>query len=141
MESESMGQVWHPIGEDENPWCGVRTCRVGVRTHGTRAEQERVRTYGVWVSTTGVRSGAVGWSQDPWDKDRPQSGLDVVAMWDMAECPSHAGAVWVLRPVPCCHTHHLLEEAMPVPAHSLHQMQKLHRGLATPHSVYGASAG
>lgn len=100
VESESMGQVWHPIGEDENPWCGVRTCRVGVRTHGTRAEQERVRTYGVWVSTTGVRSGAVGWSRDPWDKDRPWSGLDVVAMWDMAECPSHAGAVWVL--CGCC---------------------------------------
>lgn len=104
------------------------------------------------VSTVGVRSGPTGWSQDPQHEDRPCMGPRVVALWDTAACPGHkgavwglcggcVGAVWALCPMPCCHMHHLSEEAMPVPAHSLHRMQKWHRVLATPHSAYGASAG
>uniref|UniRef100_A0A8C9L690 Rho GTPase activating protein 27 n=1 Tax=Pavo cristatus TaxID=9049 RepID=A0A8C9L690_PAVCR len=67
--SGPMGQEQNSTGEGENLWCGVRTI--------------------------GVRSGPMGWSQDPWDKDRPCTGLDMVALWDTAACPSHAGAVWV----------------------------------------------
>lgn len=84
----------------------------GVRIHGTR---------------TDLGQGWTWWQCGTWQSVQAMQVL--------------CGCMWVLRPVPCCHTHHLLEEAMPVPAHSLHQMQKLHRGLATPHSVYGASAG
>lgn len=48
------------------------------------------------VSTVGVRSGPMGWSQDPQHEDRPCMGPRVVALWDTAACPGHKGAVWGL---------------------------------------------